>query len=84
MHPVGTVITTLINAGLTLNWLHEHNAITWRMFDNLVLSEDGLYRWPTEPWLPLSYSLLATRPLPGDELPNPPVGGSPRLLEPEA
>jgi SAM-dependent methyltransferase len=61
MHPLGSVITRLIGAGLTLNWLHEHDAITWRMFDNLVESPNGLYRWPSEPWLPLSYSLLASR-----------------------
>jgi SAM-dependent methyltransferase len=61
MHPLGSVVTALIDAGLTLNWLHEHDAITWRMFDNLVEDRDRLYRWPKEPWLPLAYSLVATR-----------------------
>ena len=75
MHPLSNVATGLIQAGLALNWLHEHDAITWRMFDNLVQSEDGLYRWPTEPWLPLSYSLLASRPLHDHELTSPPGGG---------
>jgi SAM-dependent methyltransferase len=64
MHPLGGVVTGLIEAGLTLNWLHEHDAIAWRMFDNLVAGTDGLYRWPSEPWLPLSYSLLASRSAP--------------------
>jgi SAM-dependent methyltransferase len=63
MHPLSSVITGLVEAGLTLKWLHEHDAITWRMFDNLVQGADGLYRWPDEPWLPLSFSLLASRPL---------------------
>jgi len=27
-----------------------------------VEDTDGLYRWPDKPWLPLSYSLQATRP----------------------
>jgi SAM-dependent methyltransferase len=63
MHPLSSVITGLIEAGLTLKWLHEHDAITWSMFDNLVRGADGLYRWPAEPWLPLSFSLLASRPL---------------------
>ena len=62
MHPLGSVTTGLTDAGLTLKWLHEHDAITWRMFDNLVQGADGLYRWPAEPWLPLSYSLLASGP----------------------
>ena len=61
MHPLGSVVTALINAGLTLNWLHEHDAITWRMFDSLVQDRDRLYRWPKERWLPLAYSLVANR-----------------------
>ena len=40
MHPLGSVVTALIDAGLTLNWLHEHDAITWRMFDSLVQGRD--------------------------------------------
>lgn len=62
MHRLGSVVTSLIDAGLTLEWLHEHDAITWRMFDSLVEGCDHLYRWPQEPWLPLAYSLLASRP----------------------
>lgn len=60
MHPLGSVVTSLIEAGLTLNWLHEHDAVTWQMFDSLVEASDRLYRWPHEPWLPLAFSLLAT------------------------
>ena len=62
LHPLGAVVTALIEAGLRLDWLHEHDAITWRMFACQVEDTDGLYRWPDKPWLPLSYSLQATRP----------------------
>ena len=57
---LGSVVTALIDAGLTLNWLHEHDAIRWRMFDNLVEDRDRLRsRWPKEPYcLPLGYSLV--------------------------
>ncbi len=61
LHPIGDVVTALIDAGLRLDWLHEHDAVVWRMFDCLVEDEAGLYRWPDKPWLPLSYSLRATR-----------------------
>ena len=54
--------TALIAAGLRLDWLHEHDAITWRMFKCLIEGPDGLFRWPDRPWLPLSYSLQATSP----------------------
>jgi hypothetical protein len=62
IHPLGSVVTSLISAGLRLDWLHEHDAITWRMFECLIEGADGLYRWPDKPWLPLAYSLQATKP----------------------
>ncbi len=62
IHPLGDVVTALLTAGLRLDWLHEHDAVTWQMFKCLVRGPDRLFRWPDKPWLPLSYSLLATRP----------------------
>jgi SAM-dependent methyltransferase len=61
LHPLGTVVTALIDAGLTLRWLHEHAAVPWRMFKLLVQDADGMYRWPDRPWLPLAFSLRAER-----------------------
>jgi SAM-dependent methyltransferase len=63
MHPLGQVVTALLSAGLTLEFLHEHAAVPWRMFSCLVDDGTGEYRWPDKPWLPLSYSLRARRPL---------------------
>ncbi|HEY5299484.1 MAG TPA: class I SAM-dependent methyltransferase [Acetobacteraceae bacterium] len=60
IHPIGDVVSALIEAGLRLDWLHEHDAITWRMFACQAKGADGLYRWPDKPWLPLAYSLRAT------------------------
>jgi hypothetical protein len=60
IHPLGVLVTALIASGLTLDWLHEHDAVTWRMFECLVQDAE-LYRWPDKPWLPLAFSLLATR-----------------------
>jgi len=62
MHPIGGVVTALLDAGLRLDWLHEHDAVTWQMFATLVEGQDGLFRWPDKPWLPLAFSLRATRP----------------------
>ncbi len=61
IHPLGDLITALIEAGLRLDWLHEHDAATWRMFEQLVEGDDRQFRWPDRPWLPLSFSLQATR-----------------------
>ena len=61
IHPLGDVVTSLITSGMTLDWLHEHDAVPWRMFGILVKDPSGLYRWPDRPWLPLAFSLAATR-----------------------
>lgn len=61
IHPLGEVVTGLIAADMTLNWLHEHDAVTWQMFRILRKDASGLYRWPDKPWLPLAFSLSATR-----------------------
>ena len=62
LHPLGDVVTALIAAGLRLDWLHEHSTVPWRLFNCLVADDEELYRWPDQPWLPLAYSLRATRP----------------------
>jgi SAM-dependent methyltransferase len=61
IHPLGDIVTSLIASGMTLDWLHEHDAVPWRMFRILVKDASGLYRWPDRPWLPLAFSLAATR-----------------------
>lgn len=61
IHPLGDVVTNLIASGMTLDWLHEHDAVTWRIFRILIEDAAGLYRWPNKPWLPLAFSLSATR-----------------------
>ena len=61
IHPLGDIISALLAAGMTLDWLHEHDAVTWRMFNVLVRDAERLWRWPDKPWLPLAFSLKATR-----------------------
>ena len=61
IHPLGETISSLLAAGLSLDWLHEHEGVTWRMFKSLVEGRDGIFRWPDRPWLPLAFSLRATR-----------------------
>ena len=60
IHPLSDVVTALIEAGLQLDWLHEHDRVPWRMFACLIQDEAGFYRWPDQPWLPLAFSLRAT------------------------
>ena len=62
MHGVGDVVEALLGAGLEISGLREHDAVAWKMFESLVKGEDGMFRWPDRPWLPLSFSVLARRP----------------------
>jgi len=61
-HTLGDIVTALIEAGLVLEYLHEHDAVPWRMYDGLRADLDRMYRWPDKPWLPLAFSLSARRP----------------------
>lgn len=61
MHPLAEVVMALLNAGLRLEFLHEHDHVPWKMFSSLVDNGAGEYRWPDRPWLPLSYSLRAIK-----------------------
>jgi SAM-dependent methyltransferase len=61
IHPLSDIISSLLTAGLVLDWFHEHDAVTWRMFNILVQGTDLLWRWPDRPWLPLAFSLRAHR-----------------------
>ena len=60
-HPLGAIVTALARAGLTLEFLHEHDALPWRLFHGLRADPDWMFRWPDRPWLPLAFSLSARR-----------------------
>ncbi len=62
LHPLSDILMGLVNAGLRIDQFHEHDVIPWPMFDCLQPTGDALYRWPGKPWLPLAFSLRATKP----------------------
>ena len=61
LHPLSDIVGGLIDAGLSLDWLHEHARLPWRMFEMLVQKDDGDWHWPDRQWLPLAMSLQARR-----------------------
>jgi SAM-dependent methyltransferase len=61
IHPLGNIVDALLEAGLSLEFLREHDALPWKMFAQLVEDKDGMFRWPNRRWLPLSFSLSARK-----------------------
>lgn len=61
-HPLGDIISGLLEAGLRLDFLHEHETVPWRHFLMMVPDDQGIYRLPDghPPW-PLSFSLRASK-----------------------
>ncbi|ODN71650.1 class I SAM-dependent methyltransferase [Methylobrevis pamukkalensis] len=60
MHTLAEILTSIARARLRLEWFNEHPEIPWRMFADLVETDEGLYRWPAEQWMPLAFSLKAS------------------------
>ena len=62
-HGMGEIVTAVVQAGLSVEFLHEFPFVGWKM-DFLERGDDGLYRLPGEldGRLPLYFSLKATRP----------------------
>jgi SAM-dependent methyltransferase len=62
-HSLGEIVTSLIDGGLRIEFLHEFDFVRWPV-DFLVEGGDGRYRLPpdTKGELPLFFSLKATKP----------------------
>jgi SAM-dependent methyltransferase len=62
LHPLSDIVTGLIEAGLTLEFLHEHDRLPWKLFPSMVPAENGLFRLP-DGWvpIPLAFSLRAVK-----------------------
>lgn len=59
-YPLGTVVSSLIAAGLTVEFLHEFEHSVYRQFPFLQRGADGLWRIPPHlPRVPLMFSLRA-------------------------
>ena len=62
-HGLGSVVSALIDAGLRIELLHEHDYTLFPRWPMLRREADGTYRFPdATPSLPLMYSLRAAGP----------------------
>lgn len=62
-HGIGETVSALVRHGLRLEWLVEHDWTVWPRFPWLVKTPEGTWGPSSqEPRLPLSFSVLASRP----------------------
>jgi 2-polyprenyl-3-methyl-5-hydroxy-6-metoxy-1,4-benzoquinol methylase len=62
-HPLGTVLTALVDAGLTVEFLHEYPFTLFPRWPFLEGGDDGSFVLPPGmPQLPLMYSIRAVKP----------------------
>jgi SAM-dependent methyltransferase len=59
MHPLGQTLTALIDAGLAIEFVHEHYEVPWRIFPSAQPTREGLFGLPDKKWVPLAMSLSA-------------------------
>lgn len=63
LHGLGDIVTALIEAGLVLDFLHEHPHTVFQQLPFLEQGDDGWWRMPEDvPTLPLLFSLRASKP----------------------
>ena len=62
-HALSDILCGLIDHGLRLDFLHEHETVPWRMFPMMIEVGDGMYGLPDGyPRIALSFSLKASKP----------------------
>jgi len=61
-HGLGEIVTALIDAGLRIEFLHEHMECAWQAYPWMVEGDDKMWRVPNYPErLPLMWSLRAVK-----------------------
>jgi SAM-dependent methyltransferase len=63
-HGLGETINALLQAGLVLDFVHEHKVIHWQAFPMMIPAGNGLWKMPEgkEDYLPLMHSIKAHKP----------------------
>ena len=62
-HAFSDILCGLIDHGLSIDFLHEHETVPWYMFPKMTAAGDRMYRLPDGyPRIPLAFSLRASRP----------------------
>jgi hypothetical protein len=62
MHPLDEVMRSLRAAGLSIDEFTEHYRVPWQILPITEPQGEGMFGWPAERWLPLSYEVVASAP----------------------
>ncbi|MGE0723151.1 MAG: class I SAM-dependent methyltransferase [Alphaproteobacteria bacterium] len=63
LHSISGIVGALIDAGLAIEFLHEHTVLPWSAFSLCMPAGDRLWRLPDEmPAIPLALSIRARKP----------------------
>jgi len=63
-HALSDIIGGLLDHGLRVDFLHEHETVPWQIFPCAIEVGDGMYGLPEGyPRIPLSFSLKASKPV---------------------
>ncbi|MFF2271053.1 class I SAM-dependent methyltransferase [Agromyces sp. NPDC058136] len=60
LHPLSEVLGAMRAAGLVVDRFDEHYSVPWQVYPATTSQGQGMYGWPEERWLPLSYEIVAT------------------------
>ena len=61
-HGLGEIVTAVLDAGLQLTSLAEHDSAPWAPFEGMVMDEAGEFRLADRPWrLPATFTLTAVK-----------------------
>ncbi|MCV9997996.1 methyltransferase domain-containing protein [Pararhizobium sp. YC-54] len=62
LHPLSDTVNALLKAGMRLDFLNEHEILTWRHYPGMIeTGEDQFEQAPGLPRIPLSFSIGATK-----------------------
>jgi SAM-dependent methyltransferase len=62
VHSLSEIVMAVLNAGLSIEFLHEHDRLAWQLFPSLTKGADGMWHLPAAAHpIPLAVSLKAKR-----------------------
>ncbi len=63
IHPLGAMLTALLETGMRLTAVREHDCIAWQLYPSMICGSDGMWRLPPGgPRIPLAVTVEGQKP----------------------